>query len=406
MRTLVPIAAALLPALSAAEDALVTLPDGQVLSGDSVLGGLTPLASVPGPVGDGALVGASLFVGRADGQVWEVQQDGTTSLAFTVTGGAQVLTEDGDALLAAGSDGFVRRLDPATGQVLAAYPAPSDVTTLYHSVAAGRLAGTASGLLLREIGGAFQQIADLGGAEPAGLVEFEFQVFLATTGGTIQRRSLSGNLLGSFDLGVPVTDLHESLTDLLVTTLDGRLLRVDREQGTVMTEEALAGAVSGIALEDDPMIGLAYCYGNTCPCGNEDRKNGCENSTGLGGYMLASGSPSIAGDDLTLVLTHMPPNAFHVLIMGQSWSEMLLGDGMLCVDVSNATFRFPVSQASPAGFDVLGPGLVEFTHQSFGEAGHIDPGETWHFQDWYRDSSGPCGSGFSVTNAYTVLFGL
>jgi hypothetical protein len=406
MHKLVPIAAALLPALSAGQDVLVTLPEGQVLTGDAVLGGLTPLASLAGPVGDGALVGASLWVGCADGQVWEVEKDGTTSMAFTVAGGAAVLARDGSALLAAGSDGFVRRVDPATGQVLETYAAPNDVTTLYHSVAAGRLAGTASGLLLREIGGTFQQIADLGGEVPAGVVEFEFQLFLATTSGTIQRRALGGTLLGSFELGVMVSDLHEHLTDLLVTTQDGRLLRVDRETGAVLDEESLGGVASSIAVEDDPWIGLAYCYGNDCPCGNEDRKNGCENSTGLGGYLLASGSTSIEADDLTLVLTHMPPNSFHVLIMGQSWSEMHLGDGMLCVDVSSATFRFPVSQSSSVGFDVLGPGLVDFTHQSFGEPGRIDPGETWHFQNWYRDSNGPCGSGFSVTNAYTILFEL
>lgn len=406
MRTFALITAALLSPLATASDLLVTLPDGQVLTGDAVLGGLTPLASVPGPVGDAVLGGSSLWVGRADGRVWEVEPDGTTSLAFTVPGGAAVLAEDGLALLAAGNDGFVRRINRATGEILEIFAAPNDVTTLYSSPGTGRIAGTASGLLMREAGGTFQPFADLGRDVPAGLLEFELQLYLVTTGGTIQRRAMDGTLLESFDLGVPASGMDEHLSDLLVAADDGRLLRVDRETGALLAEEFVGGALSSVAVEDELFLGWAYCYGNDCPCDNDDSKNGCRNSTGLGAYLLASGSVSIAADDLTLVLTHMPPNSFHVLIMGQSWNEMHLGDGKLCIDVASATFRFPVSQSSGAGFDVLGPGLVDYTHQSFGDAGHIDAGETWHFQTWYRDPNGPCGSGFNVTNAYSVLFGL
>ena len=42
--------------------------------------------------------------------------------------------------------------------------------------------------------------------------------------------------------------------------------------------------------------------------------------------------------------------------------------------------------------------------QTLATAGHIDPGETWYFQTWYRDPTGPCGSGFNVSNGLQVDF--
>ncbi len=38
------------------------------------------------------------------------------------------------------------------------------------------------------------------------------------------------------------------------------------------------------------------------------------------------------------------------------------------------------------------------------ETGHIDAGETWYFQGWYRDPMGPCGTAFNLSNAIAVTF--
>ena len=34
----------------------------------------------------------------------------------------------------------------------------------------------------------------------------------------------------------------------------------------------------------------------------------------------------------------------------------------------------------------------------------VMPGDTWHFQRWYRDPAGPCGSGFNLTNGLALTF--
>ena len=65
--------------------------------------------------------------------------------------------------------------------------------------------------------------------------------------------------------------------------------------------------------------------------------------------------------------------------------------------------RFSVQNGGDQGLFTEGPGIVAFT-QDLGVACHIDPGETWHFQGWYRDPFGPCGSAFNISNAVSVTF--
>ena len=57
----------------------------------------------------------------------------------------------------------------------------------------------------------------------------------------------------------------------------------------------------------------------------------------------------------------------------------------------------------PNGVLSLGPGVVGVSN-SLPLAGHITAGQTWHFQAWVRDPSGPCGKGSNMTNAMRVKF--
>ena len=78
------------------------------------------------------------------------------------------------------------------------------------------------------------------------------------------------------------------------------------------------------------------------------------------------------------------------------------GDGLRCV--GGTLRRFPVVAANAAGTADIGPGLVAASGALFPPAGTIVAGSTWSFQHWYRDPGGPCGTGYSVTNAVAVTF--
>ena len=71
------------------------------------------------------------------------------------------------------------------------------------------------------------------------------------------------------------------------------------------------------------------------------------------------------------------------------------GDGHRCVGGTIIRF-WPPTSSGPLGISTLGAGISTLAP--------ILPGDTWLFQNWYRDSSGPCGSGFNFTNAFAITF--
>lgn len=78
-----------------------------------------------------------------------------------------------------------------------------------------------------------------------------------------------------------------------------------------------------------------------------------------------------------------------------------MADGLRCVDGSLR--RFFVNQADAGGTTVY-TGVIGYANSNFPAAFQITPGSTWHFQDWYRDPSGPCGLASNVTSALSVTF--
>jgi hypothetical protein len=160
-----------------------------------------------------------------------------------------------------------------------------------------------------------------------------------------------------------------------------------------------------------PSFAAAYCFGAGCPCGNDDPAYGCANSSlGLdgipqGGLLAACGSASVATDDLVLTASQLPANQPGIFFMGGSAIELPFGDGKRCVGAGGiGIFRYlPPAFSGPDGPITLGPGIVTRS-QSFAMAGRIDAGETWHFQGWFRDPAGPCGTAFNLTNGLAVSF--
>lgn len=144
------------------------------------------------------------------------------------------------------------------------------------------------------------------------------------------------------------------------------------------------------------------CPTASAPCGNGDPGAGCGNSTGSGGTLTPSGTTSVFADDLALISSSLPPNVFGLVFMGTQPAFATFGDGIRCV--GGQTYRYGAVNSGPAGTFTLGRGIAGASCGLFPASGCIDPGETWYFQTWYRDPSGPCGTSFNVTNGLTVTF--
>lgn len=147
--------------------------------------------------------------------------------------------------------------------------------------------------------------------------------------------------------------------------------------------------------------GVGYCFGNGCPCGNDDPNAGCANSTGVGARLAATGFASVADDDLALVETDMPAGTIGIFFAGESQGVSPFGAGLNCVAPGPlGLIRLPVGVSDPTGMLSL-PAVIS-TAQAIVPAS-LSAGSAWNFQGWYRDPAAPCGNGVNLSNALTVV---
>jgi len=146
------------------------------------------------------------------------------------------------------------------------------------------------------------------------------------------------------------------------------------------------------------LLAQPYCFGVNCPCSNDIADAGCENSTGMGGLLTASGTGSLSADDLIIDATSLPTNRFGFFLVGQNETSLPFGNGFRCVASGATAFPIMVQNTGATGTMQLGPGIA-------GMAGILQC-ESWNFQAVFRDDpTGQCLSGFNTTNAIKVTFG-
>lgn len=151
-------------------------------------------------------------------------------------------------------------------------------------------------------------------------------------------------------------------------------------------------------------VGTAYCFGDgsgtPCPCANPGQSGeGCANSTGAGGLLSASGSSSVAADDLVFHASQLVPVQPGLFFAAENaingGNGVPFGDGLRCAGVG--VVRLGVKTPGASGSLSFGPGL--------GANGSWVAGDVRRFQLWYRDTVGPCAGGFNLTNGVEVSFG-
>ncbi len=150
------------------------------------------------------------------------------------------------------------------------------------------------------------------------------------------------------------------------------------------------------------------CHGDgsgaACPCGNDGPAGiarGCVNSTGRGAALAGFGFANVASDSFTLAVSGLPSATPVLLFQGTSrvagGAGAPFGDGLRCV--SGAVVRLATSWSSA--------GVVQwpwFGSTPLSQLGAVTPGATLHYQAWYRNPAGPCGSAFNLTNAATATW--
>lgn len=152
-------------------------------------------------------------------------------------------------------------------------------------------------------------------------------------------------------------------------------------------------------------IGTAYAFGDgsgaPCPCGNvaPNVGGGCSNSRGVGATLRAFGSTSIASDAFALDVRGVP-GFFTTCTL--AWGMQAAGglQGLVSGDgrraIAGGVRRFQRSVVDLDGFYTSGIELAAF--------GPWSAGQTVYFQALYRDATGPCGSGFNLTNGVALTF--
>jgi hypothetical protein len=120
------------------------------------------------------------------------------------------------------------------------------------------------------------------------------------------------------------------------------------------------------------------------------------NSTGVGATLHATGSGSIARNDLQLVCVDVPPAAPGFFVYATQQLSVPFGPGFVCV--GGQRYKMPLAVASTGGIatqaaDYNGTNAL---------GGAITAGTTWNFQYRYRDV--PAGGVLNLSDALSIAF--
>ena len=142
--------------------------------------------------------------------------------------------------------------------------------------------------------------------------------------------------------------------------------------------------------EPSSNVGTNYC-------------TGVANSTGAVGNIIASGSLTVADNNMSLVASDLPNNSFGFYLTSrvQGFIQNPGGSqGNLCLGGQIGRYSQSVFHTGAMGTGSLQLDLTDTPTPSGSVA--IQPGETWNFTAWYRDNNGGPTSNF--TDGVSITF--
>jgi hypothetical protein len=169
----------------------------------------------------------------------------------------------------------------------------------------------------------------------------------------------------------------------------------------VYVHDPVAGGVTQLSAGAGAFIGVRRGgFVSTSTCASNPNSTG--NVAGLSG----AGSNLVASNDVRLMATSMPLNAFGFFLTSRTAGNVANpggSQGVLCLGGSIGRFVGPgqIMNSGAAGSIALQIDLTSMPQPTGPVA--VVPGETWHFQAWFRDAVG--GSATSnFTNGMTAVF--
>jgi hypothetical protein len=135
----------------------------------------------------------------------------------------------------------------------------------------------------------------------------------------------------------------------------------------------------------------------------------------LAGQVDATGNAQVALDDLTLQASRLPAGSFAYFITSESLVPPVMmpggSQGNLCLGGSIGRFLPQVGTVDASGTYRISTdpsaGPQRFSLSAFPQPNGtvpVQPGETWHFQCWHRDSVGGAATS-NFTEGVAITFG-
>lgn len=167
-------------------------------------------------------------------------------------------------------------------------------------------------------------------------------------------------------------------------------------EGAELTSATLLGSdlasfrITGSTQSGFDTLGTSYC-------------NAAPNSTGSPGVIAGVGSNEVSHNDVVLHAFQLPPHAFGYFVVSPNQAHVPHAggsQGTLCVGASTGRFMSQIANSGALGHLSVAVDLTALPQPSGPVA--VQPGETWNFQCWHRDTNPMVTSNF--TAGYAVTF--